>query len=85
MRTMIEHAPAEKKSSRRCAVLIRLFSLTVPVEIMIAVQNVVIMAVHRMYNACPYEGKPSGVLRSRTLGILSACNWISLVKNRSHK
>jgi hypothetical protein len=85
MRTMIEHAPAEKKSSRRCPVLIRLFSLTVPVEIMVAVQNVVIMAVHRMYSACPCEGKPSGVLRGRHLRILSACNWISLVKSRSRK
>jgi hypothetical protein len=69
MRTMIEHAPAEKKSSWRCPVLIRLFSLTV--EIMIAVQDVVTRAVHRMYSAYPCEGKPSRVLRGRHLGILS--------------
>jgi hypothetical protein len=55
--------------------------LTVPVEIMITVQNVVIMAAHRMYNACPLEGKPSEVLRGRHLRILTACNWISSREN----
>ena len=63
MRTMIEHAPAEKKASQRCPVLIRLFSLTAPVEIMIAVQDVAIMAAQPPYNACPLEGKPSAVLQ----------------------
>ena len=81
MRTMIEHAPAEKKSSRRCPVLIRLFSLTALVEIIIAVQDVAIMAAQRPYNACPLEGKPSEVLRGRHLRILTACNWISSREN----